>query len=131
LVPIVSVAWIVGLYEPAVVGVPDIWPAALSATPAGNWPEVTAHVYGAVPPDAVIDVVYGCATVAFGSADVVMERTAPTCIPRLLDVCCPVESFACTVKLYDAAVNGVPESVPESGVRLIPAGSCPDEIAQV
>jgi hypothetical protein len=38
------------LASPAVVGVPLNWPSLASARPAGNVPEVTAKVYGAVPP---------------------------------------------------------------------------------
>lgn len=48
-----SVAWTVKLEVPAAVGDPEITPAPLNASPAGRVPEVTVHVYGAVPFDAV------------------------------------------------------------------------------
>jgi hypothetical protein len=39
--------------DPVVVlGEPEIVPPELMVTPAGRLPEVTAQVYGAVPPDA-------------------------------------------------------------------------------
>jgi hypothetical protein len=43
----------VKLDDPAVVGVPDTLPEALSVNPAGNWPEATLNVYGDVPPEAL------------------------------------------------------------------------------
>lgn len=47
-----SVTVTVKLEVPAVVGVPEITPAALRLNPAGKVPDVTDHVYGAVPPAA-------------------------------------------------------------------------------
>jgi len=36
--------------EPAVVGVPLIWPELLSVRPAGREPELSDQLYGVVPP---------------------------------------------------------------------------------
>ena len=53
--PRLSVAVIVKLNVPAADGVPVIAPLdAFSDSPVGNAPAVTANVYGAVPPDALI-----------------------------------------------------------------------------
>src|SRR5262245_26219926 len=50
------------------VGVPVITPAAGSRLrPAGNAPDVTAHVYGGRPPDAETAAVYCWPTVGSGS----------------------------------------------------------------
>ena len=45
-----SVTLAVKLKEPAVVGVPEIVPAAESDRPAGKAPEVMLQLYGVVPP---------------------------------------------------------------------------------
>lgn len=49
-----SVTWMVGVSVTACVGVPLINPALFIDMPVGNVPAVTAHVYGGVPPVAVI-----------------------------------------------------------------------------
>src|SRR5579862_7545892 len=49
-----SVAVTVKLKVPAAVGVPESRPLGASGTPVGVAPEVTANVYGGVPPDAVM-----------------------------------------------------------------------------
>ena len=50
--PPASVTLAVKVKLPDVVGVPEITPAVVNATPAGNCPEVTVHVYGDAPPVA-------------------------------------------------------------------------------
>ena len=42
--------WAVNVKAPAVPGVPEIVPLAPKVRPAGSDPEMTLHVYGAVPP---------------------------------------------------------------------------------
>ena len=75
-----SVAVIVKLYAPPVVGVPLIWPVdVLSVNPAGNMPADTAYVYGPRPPDAVIVWLYDTPTAGFGS--VVGEIVSATHVP--------------------------------------------------
>jgi hypothetical protein len=48
-----SVTFAVKFEVPAVVGVPEIVPAADSVSPAGSDPADTVHEYGDVPPDAL------------------------------------------------------------------------------
>ena len=48
--PAASVARIVKVEVPAVVGVPESTPAAVRVRPAGSVPTVTPKEYGAVPP---------------------------------------------------------------------------------
>ena len=51
--PFVSVAWAVNGFAPAVVGTPEMTPAALNRVrPAGSVPALIDQVYGAVPPVA-------------------------------------------------------------------------------
>src|SRR5262245_33577736 len=51
--PIESVARTAKLKTPSSVGVPENTPDGPSVMPAGIDPEITANVYGPVPPDAV------------------------------------------------------------------------------
>jgi hypothetical protein len=58
---------------PALVGVPEITPSALSVSPAGSWPDCRLHVLVAPAPlVAANDVVYGRPTVPWGRGDVVV-----------------------------------------------------------
>jgi hypothetical protein len=52
--PLSSVAVIVNVNGPAALGVPPSVPDPDSVSPAGSVPEVTANVYGEVPPVALI-----------------------------------------------------------------------------
>ena len=64
-----SLAEIVKLKNPDVVGVPEMTPVVgLSVSPVGKAPPETANVYGATPPDAMIVWLYGFPTAAGGSA---------------------------------------------------------------
>ena len=56
--PFASVAVMVNVREVVLVGVP-LMVAPVSVKPAGNWPVVTANVYGPVPPVALIVVFAG------------------------------------------------------------------------
>jgi hypothetical protein len=47
---VVSVVLTTKAKVPAVLGVPEIVPVALSVRPVGSKPEAMDHVYGAVPP---------------------------------------------------------------------------------
>jgi hypothetical protein len=49
---LLSVTVAIKLATPLAVGVPVIAPVVERASPAGRLPEVTAHLYGAVPPVA-------------------------------------------------------------------------------
>jgi hypothetical protein len=65
------------LVDPAVVGVPEIEPPFVMDKPPGKLdPEATAHVYGAVPPAAVNDPVYGAFTVPCGRDVDVIDNDA-------------------------------------------------------
>src|SRR4029077_3791396 len=66
--PLLSVAGVVKLKVPNVVGVPVMAPVAgLSDSPAGSTPLDTANVYGPVPPEAVIVWLYAVPTTPLGS----------------------------------------------------------------
>ena len=64
-----SVAVTVKLNTPAVVGVPLRTPALESDRPVGTVPDVTAKLYGDVPPLAVIVWLYAVLNVPFGRVD--------------------------------------------------------------
>ena len=57
-----SVTLAVKLNVPAVVGVPEIWPAEESVSPPGSAPALTVQVKGVVPPLAASVVEYAVAT---------------------------------------------------------------------
>ena len=92
--PAESVARMVNVGEPPVVGVPDNTPvAAFSVKPAGNAPVETANVYGPVPPPPVSVCVYAVPTTPFasvagvsvivGHAGGVVEAQPPIALPPL------------------------------------------------
>ena len=65
----------VGLYVPDVVGVPDITPVlAFNWRPGAMLPEVSLHVYGGNPPDAVSATEKPAPSVASGKLAVVISR---------------------------------------------------------
>jgi hypothetical protein len=68
-----SVAVIVKVDEPAVLGVPENTPADDRVKPAGSDPVVTENEYGAVPPVAVKVALYGRPTSACGKLVVVID----------------------------------------------------------
>ena len=59
-----SPSYAVTVKLPEVVGVPEITPALLKATPAGSAPAVTEYVYVPVPPLAVSVWLYAVSAVA-------------------------------------------------------------------
>src|SRR3972149_6553749 len=70
-----SVTCTVKLYVPASVGVPLITPVVLlRLRPDGREPDVTTHVYGVLPPEAVSVWLYAALTVPSESDDVVTDR---------------------------------------------------------
>jgi hypothetical protein len=64
-----SVTLAVKLNVPAVVGVPEIWPAEESVSPLGSAPALTVQVYGVVPPLAARVVEYAVPSLAGGNDD--------------------------------------------------------------
>jgi hypothetical protein len=50
-----SVTWNVAADAPAVVGIPEICPAAFNVSPAGRFPDASLHEYGCDPPVAFKD----------------------------------------------------------------------------
>jgi hypothetical protein len=75
----VSVTLTVKVDDPAVVGVPEIFPVVVvSVNPAGKVPDEMDQVYGMEPPVAAKVVVYGVPTVPPGNEVVVTERRATT-----------------------------------------------------
>jgi hypothetical protein len=113
------------LYVPEVVGVPESTPDEEKLRPGGV-PEDTNHVYGGVPPEAVMVWEYAAPMVPEGSGEVVVttreEAMASTSGAEPLT---PTLSVASTVKSYVPEVEGVPESTP-ARERLRPGGSVPE-----
>jgi len=60
--------------EPAVVGVPLIWPELLSVRPAGREPELSDQLYGVVPPLAASVAEYGVPCVLPANEVVVIDK---------------------------------------------------------
>lgn len=108
--------------EPAVVGVPDNTPVLGAMVSPGGWP-VTCHVYGGVPPEAMIWSLYVVLTVPPGSGDAVVITSAAGAMVTLnvwefVSGVGAVASVTCTVKVKAPAVVGVPEKSPlELSVR--------------
>ena len=116
------------------VGVPLITPVLVfRLSPAGSVPNVSAHVYGAVPPVATMGCEYAVCIAPPGNVLVVMISGGVIVIFRaLLVVNCGLElSLTVTLKLGASAVVGVPIISPVSESRLSPAGSAPADRDQV
>lgn len=115
---------------PEVVGVPAISPVdAVKLNPAGSEPDVTLHVYGVVPPDAVSVAEYAVLTVPLGSEVVVTVggcgAAAIVMLSALVAVCSgELESAAFTVKDEAPACVGVPV-MPPAAESPSPAGRAP------
>jgi len=123
-----SVAWTVNDEAPVCVGVPEICPPALRLNPAGNDPDTTDHVYGAVPPTPLRACEYAEPTVAAGNDDVSTTNVPwSTVMPSGPVAVCggELESVAWTVNDDDPVCVGVPEICPPA-LRLNPAGNDPD-----
>jgi len=63
---------------PATVGVPDMSPVCDIETPGGSDPLSITHKYGSVPPEAIIDRLYGMFTVASGILESAIESRGVT-----------------------------------------------------
>ena len=118
-----SVTLTVKLEEPAVVGVPEIVPAA-RLSPAGSDPLATDHVYGGDPPLSVRPCEYAAPSVPAVNAEVVMLNIgALTASDRAALMETEVLSVTLTVNVAVPVVVGLPDIVPAA--RLRPAGSDP------
>lgn len=122
-----SVAVIVNVKVPVVVGVPDNTPVvALMLTPAGNAPEVL-HVIVPVLPVCVAVWLYAVFTVPSGNV-----AGATVMVGQLMSIVYvwvpeqPMPSVAMIVKVYVPVVVGVPESTPVEELIVIPGGSVPE-----
>jgi hypothetical protein len=113
-VPLVeSVTVMTTVLVPPAAGVPVICPAALIVRFAGK--PVALNVYGAVPPLAVTDVVYGAPATPLGSDVVLITKAAPMVRGKLavLVKCVPVvESVTVMTTVLLPAAAGVPVICP-------------------
>ena len=108
---------------PAVVGVPEIVPLALSVSPAGSDPAVRVHVMEFAP--AALRVwVYEDPTTALGRTESVVTTRLTVSVKILLAL--EYWSAAPTVKVNVPAVDGVPERVPVDELSVNPAGRSPE-----
>lgn len=128
--PIASVPVTTNVAEDAVVGVPLIAPVLDIVTPAGSAPEVTANVYGVLPPVAAICALYGTPTSARPRvcAVTVTAVAAVTVIDSALVAVRALASVTRTVKfevVLDATRPAVPEMVPVE-LSVKPGGSVPE-----
>jgi hypothetical protein len=133
-----SCAVTVNVYVAAVVGVPastHVVPDGVRLNPGGSDPEVaTQEVTLPVAPDVAMADEYVTPTCPLGRVVVVMTNGVDVLIvtvnPR--EACWAAESCAVTVKVYVAAVVGVPAStqVAPEGARPRPAGKVPEVAAQ-
>ena len=125
LTPALSATLTVKADVPAAEGVPLIVPVGLRLSPPGREPELSDHVYGGDPPNAMRTCEYGVPTVPPGSADVMIPRPGALMVSDNAAVAeAEALSVTFTVKLADPAVLAVPDIVPASE-RLRPAGRVP------
>ena len=110
---------------PAVVGVPEMTPALLIASPAGSDPVDSDQLYGVVPPVAARVVEYAVPTVPPGSVVVEMASGAGFTVIANDWVAVPAAaSVTLTSKFEVPAVVGVPEMTPALLIAS-PAGRVP------
>src|SRR3954452_5548021 len=117
----VSVAVMVKLNRPVAVGVPLIAPPLASDKPPGRAPDVTANVYGPVPPDAVtLWPAYAVLKMPAGNAPPPVRDTVITGQTTLNVKFCvasvPIPFAAVMIQAY-----GEPEAVPAPGVPAMVA----------
>jgi hypothetical protein len=123
----VLASWTVTVRDavPATDGVPAT-KHPVSVSPAGKFPTVMLHEYGAVPPVALIVALYGVFTRPLGSVPRVscavegamVIVTGPVAVPAGEE-----ESVTVTVSVEVPEVVGVPETTHPFAVK--PAGSVP------
>jgi len=127
--PLESVAVIVDVNMPAVVGVPEIMPLLESDIPGVSSPAVTLKVYGASPPLAVMLLLWATPSVPCGRGGGDRVTGGQTGLLMTLVYACkpvqPLESVAVTVKVNVPAVVGVPDITPVPVLNNIPLGSDP------
>ena len=112
--------------EPAVVGVPEIAPAALMVSSAGKLPLVTLRLMVPTPPVVCTLTLYAVPTKPLGSVVVVkVSLGLIVMLSSWLAVCGGMpESVAVTVKFDAPEVVGVPEMAP-SAPKVNPPGKLP------
>lgn len=113
------------VYEPVLVGVPEIAPDVLNVSPDGRFPDDTVQVAPAVLDVRVAE--YDVFTVPEGrlSVVIVIVGIGLTVIESCFSADC--ESFtALTVNLDVPAVVGVPVIAPVEVLRVSPAGKEPE-----
>lgn len=110
---------------PEPVGVPEINPLEVIVKPAGNEPEVTAYVYGPVPPVDATVCEYDTPVVPPVRDVVVMSTgSATTMVNCFVDVS-RFASVTFTVNVLEPGVVGVPVIAPEDDIDN-PAGNEPE-----
>jgi hypothetical protein len=128
-----SVAFTVKVAVPAIVGVPVTEQLALIDKPLGREPEITAQVYGDVPPETTMLALYGTETVPLGRDDVPSESAGGAMVSVTVPepLCAGLElSVALIVTVEVPADVGVPATA-QFADKVNPVGSEPDRIAQV
>jgi hypothetical protein len=132
-----SVALIVKLNTPFVVGVPEMIPVRESSVrPLGSAPAETVKVYGAIPPVADTVWLYGVPRTPGGNVVGLTVITGQLGMPattmeygRLPGQ--PFASVAVIVKLKVPAAVSVPEIKPVVGLSTRPVGRAPLETVKV
>jgi hypothetical protein len=113
---------------PAVVGVPEMIPAAESVKPSGKVPLAMLHVMGASPVASSVWL-YAVFTVPLGNDVVEIEGgVLPSTVAIVIDSCfvpLPAAFSAFTVNAADVAVVGVPAIMPVVALRVNPVGNVP------
>ena len=131
-VPAASVTVTVAVKSPAVVGVPEMVPPESSATPAGNAPPDTAHLYGAIPPVAA-SWTLGYSTPnmpeASGDFDVMTMGAGLTVMLAPVLAVPPEESVTRAAKPPPPGAIGVPDTMPFAPKER-PSGRLPDSTDQ-
>jgi hypothetical protein len=118
--------------DPDSVGVPASVPVDVEKViPAGSVPEVSVHVVTESPGVSVAESATGpYAVPTFPAGNELVEITGVagrTWKATLLDaLVCPTESVAETETGNDPNVVGVPDSVPEEELNVIPVGNGPE-----
>jgi len=116
---------------PAVVGVPDITPAALRLKPTGRAPPCNTQAYGATPFVAAMAWLYAAPTPPAGSGEVVVMLGGPAMVSvKFLVTPPPKASVSPTVKVVVPTAVGIPDNTPAPD-RVNPAGKgplCTDQV---
>ncbi len=114
------------VYEPATVGVPERTPADESVKPVGNEPLATLYVGVGVPLATKVNNVNAVPVIPL-VAGVWALNDVGACVTVIVIgelLILPTLLLACTVKVYEPAAVGVPESTPaEESAR--PVGNVP------